>query len=240
MTDIVQKIREAVEKLKSQLLRGACSSQVAMETRCKEEAYNEVLAILDTMQEEPVCIWHDKGEEPDRDRQVMIYLSGFCYVVFYHRKDKRFYSSGNSKFYLCEVDKWAYVDDLLNLSNVQRTVKNRKEPVSEELGKASMEFAKYFGEWDYAIPCFQAGAKWQKEQDQETIEVAEDHAMLAGRMQMKEEMMAKAIDGDITFDYYGNDDKIYGCIAHDSFCLEDFGLKDTDKVKVIVIRRTDV
>ena len=52
MTDKVQKIREKVERLKSQLFRGACSSQIAMETRCKEEAYNEVLAILDTMQEE--------------------------------------------------------------------------------------------------------------------------------------------------------------------------------------------
>ena len=54
MTDKVKKIREEVEKLKSQLLRGACSSQIAMETRCKEEAYNEVLAIIDTMQEELV------------------------------------------------------------------------------------------------------------------------------------------------------------------------------------------
>ena len=54
MTDKVQKIREEVEKLKSQLLRGACSSQIAMETNCKEEAYNEVLSILDTMQKEPV------------------------------------------------------------------------------------------------------------------------------------------------------------------------------------------
>ena len=54
MTDKVQKIREEVERLKSQLLRGACSSQIAMETMCKEEAYNEILAILDTMQEEPV------------------------------------------------------------------------------------------------------------------------------------------------------------------------------------------
>ena len=50
MTDKVQRIREEIEKLKSQLLRGACSSQIAMETRCKEEAYDEVLAILDTMQ----------------------------------------------------------------------------------------------------------------------------------------------------------------------------------------------
>lgn len=88
MADKVQKIREGVERLKSQLLRGACSSQIAMETRCKEEAYNDVLAIIDTMQ---------------------------------------------------------------------------KESVSEELLKASMEFAKHFGEWDYAMPCFQAGANWRGE-----------------------------------------------------------------------------
>lgn len=54
MTNKIQKIREGIEKLKSDLIHGACSSQVAMETRCKEEAYNEVLAILDTMQEESV------------------------------------------------------------------------------------------------------------------------------------------------------------------------------------------
>ena len=52
--DKLAKVRDEIEKLKSQLLRGACSSQIAMETRCKEEAYNEVLAILDSMQEEPV------------------------------------------------------------------------------------------------------------------------------------------------------------------------------------------
>ena len=52
--DKLAKVRDEIEKLKSQLLRGACSSQIAMETHCKEEAYNEVLAILDTMQEEPV------------------------------------------------------------------------------------------------------------------------------------------------------------------------------------------
>ena len=63
MTDKVQKIREEVEKLKSQLLRGACSSQIAMETMCKEEAYNEVLAILDTLKEEPVSEELEKAAE---------------------------------------------------------------------------------------------------------------------------------------------------------------------------------
>ena len=41
---------------------------------------------------------------------------------------------------------------------------------------------------------FYRGTKWQKKQDQETIELAEDHAMLAGMEKMKEELMAKAID----------------------------------------------
>ena len=53
-TNKIDLVRAEVEKLKSNLIYGACSSQIAMETRCKEEAYNEVLAILDTMQEEPV------------------------------------------------------------------------------------------------------------------------------------------------------------------------------------------
>lgn len=54
LMDNIQKIREKIVRLKSNLMYGACSSQIAMETRCKEEAYNEVLAILDAMQEEPV------------------------------------------------------------------------------------------------------------------------------------------------------------------------------------------
>ena len=53
MTDKVQKIREEVERLKSNLIHGACASQIAMETRCKEEAYDEVISLLDSMQEEP-------------------------------------------------------------------------------------------------------------------------------------------------------------------------------------------
>ena len=43
MTQCIDKsvVLEEIEKLKGQLLYGACSSQIAMETRCKEEAYDE-------------------------------------------------------------------------------------------------------------------------------------------------------------------------------------------------------
>ncbi len=75
------------------------------------------------------------------------------------------------------------------------------------------------------------GANWQKEKDDEEKMLTYKH----GFEDCKEQMMAKAVDGVIIFDYYSGD-KTYGCIAHDSFCLEDFGLKDRDKVKVIVIK----
>ena len=44
------------------------------------------------------------------------------------------------------------------------------------------------------LDAIEFGAKWQREQDQSTIELAEDHAMLAGMNKMEEQMMAKAID----------------------------------------------
>lgn len=43
------------------------------------------------------------------------------------------------------------------------------------------------------ISFFIAGAQWQKEQDQSTIELAEDHAMLAGMEKMKQEIIDKAM-----------------------------------------------
>ena len=119
--------------------------------------------------------------------------------------------------------------------------------------------------WYYRVKNdFIAGANWQKEQFEKnrlkhcnsiTNEQAEleqgfidQHidkhqrmptfldAIEYGMRLQKEQMMAKSIDGVIAFDYYGNDNKTYGCIAHDSFCLEDFGLKDNDNVKMIIIK----
>ena len=95
----------------------------------------------------------------------------------------------------------------------------QEEPVSEELDDAAYNFVmNNFGNpkeplYKFDQRCFRAGAQWQKKQT-----------------------VAKAIDGVVTFDYYDSGNKTYGCVAHDSFCLEDFGLKDRDKVKVIVIK----
>ena len=68
--DKLSKVRAEIEKLNAQLLRGACSSQIAMETYCKEEAYNEVLAILDTMQEKPASEDLEDAIEEAKDRAI--------------------------------------------------------------------------------------------------------------------------------------------------------------------------
>lgn len=114
----------------------------------------------------------------------------------------------------CEYNQKKETDEL---THSVTKISDQEMPVSVDLENAAFDYAeacKYKGgEKLLCVEHFKAGSQWKEQQ-----------------------MMVKAIDGDITFDYYGDDDKTYGCIAHDSFRLEDFGLKDRDKVKIIVIK----
>jgi len=249
MTD-KEKFRKEVEKLKSNLIHGACASQIAMETMCKEEAYNEVLAILDSLQEEPVTsVWHNANILPNNPDAIIIEHSEYGTSIVPASKMSRYKGA-----------EWAYIDDILNHTKMYPRC-DKEEPVSEDLEEAARDILNTYepifssstsnGEpieyyspgqmrtifmkgsyWQkehclkglmnsdletaankYAIQiynmfirdettlndkegdeilseAFIAGAKWQEEQDQSTIELAEDHAMLAGMEKMKEEMMA--------------------------------------------------
>lgn len=94
-----------------------------------------------------------------------------------------------------------------------------EEPVSEELEE---EIIRYIG--------------YPQEVDEDVSTTMIRKAARHFANWQKEKMMKHAVEGVITFDYYGDGDKTYGCIAHDSFCLEDMGLKDGDKVKLIIIK----
>ena len=48
--EILTAIRTEIERLKRQLIRGACAAQVSFETSCKDEAYNEILSFLGTLE----------------------------------------------------------------------------------------------------------------------------------------------------------------------------------------------
>lgn len=62
-----------------------------------------------------------------------------------------------------------------------------EEPVSNDLEEAAHFYVDTTIEWfdsegnPCCYPAFIAGAQWQKERDQLTIELAEDHAYLAGQ-----------------------------------------------------------
>lgn len=70
----------------------------------------------------------------------------------------------------------------------------------DDVDEAAYNFALHYdnGTCDgIAQDCFIAGAEYQRKQDQQLIELAEDHAMLAGMNKMKEEMMEKAFRCEI-------------------------------------------
>lgn len=79
-------------------------------------------------------------------------------------------------------------------------------------------------------------AEWQKQRDQETIELAEDHAMLAGMNKMKEEMMKDALNCSIIMhpnDRFANYSiSAYVPPLHPASTY----ISNGDKVKIIIIK----
>lgn len=49
-----------IEKLKGLLLKGACASQISMQANCKEEAYNEILSFISTLEVKEVDLNFEK------------------------------------------------------------------------------------------------------------------------------------------------------------------------------------
>ena len=110
----------------------------------------------------------------------------------------------------------------------------KEKPVSEDLDSFAIKYAQ---DKPYPVTVCQAvkvGAKWQKEQDQSTIELAEDHAMLAGMEKMKEQMMAKAVCVTVHIDAGG-----YPYIPQIELYDYDKDVplaKEGDKYKVVLIK----
>ena len=111
----------------------------------------------------------------------------------------------------------------------------QEEPVSEDLevevdrwynNEAPKEFEDVL--YDDIEKCAKHFVDWQKQQDQSTIELAEDHAMLAGMEKMKEEMIAKVAEGKV-ISYEG----ISFPVSNE---IHKLGLEEGDKVKVIILK----
>lgn len=113
-----------------------------------------------------------------------------------------------------------------------------EQPTSEDLDE---EIKNYFSGWcmrgSREQECFfktaRHFAEWQRKKDQETIELAEDHAMLAGMMKEREEMMKDAIEVEIFREIKGNSEKEFQLR---SVRFKKDGIKLGDKVKIIIVK----
>lgn len=94
--------------------------------------------------------------------------------------------------------------------------------------------------WHDVEDACKLGAKWQKEQDQSTIELAEDHAMLAGMEKAKKQMMAKSIEAVVSQVPCSNEIILYNPSSVDKYYLPQemnkLGLNKGDKVKLVIIK----
>ena len=109
-------------------------------------------------------------------------------------------------------------DDILRYIN-----SFQEESVSDDLEE---EIGRYFKEngdkWAYTDVA-RHFAKWQKQQDQSTIELAEDHAYFAGRTKTIDEMMEKAVETTFNVSLPSS--------LYDKLCVK--GCKEGDKLLVI-------
>ena len=168
MTDKVQKIREEVERLRNlhqMKYQQLDINDIMCFVECsKRNLCDKLLSFIDSLQEEPVNIWHDASEMPKEKKVCLIRYSANdgastnnFEVVIAEPLTRRFvtrsyphktgyqhtihgentikvdeYQDRREYIPFSDINEWAYIDDLLNLSNVERTVKDWKEPVSEK------------------------------------------------------------------------------------------------------------
>lgn len=114
-----------------------------------------------------------------------------------------------------------------------------EEKLSDDLEKAAEEsleghsvadlFCGSYEAWQM-LEMFKSGSEWQRKKDKETIELAEEHAILAGKVQMKEEMMKDAVEGTVIC--YCD-----GTYCVESCCFDNNGhYKSGDKVKILIVK----
>ena len=202
MTDKVQKIREEVARI---------------QLYTQSEVLKQVLDYIDEVQKEPVSIWHDASEEPKPNMELICVGQYGNPLVL---------SSNSDSFKSRYISKWAYFNDLLNLSNVERVVKNWKEPVSKDLGDYINELSKQFPEVSFAKLSRIAVrvAKWQQERDEADRKV----------MMMKKSFDAKILPANIEETEFRLDD--YEEVAIITEMVNKGEFKMGDKVRVILIK----
>ena len=139
-----------------------------METRCKEEAYNEVLAILDSLQEEPVSKdYRERYKRIAQSEEFKKTYEGMSVGEIMHVEGEKPVSDIDFEQELYKA--FGQVKDFtLGMQIAKRFYemgKNNQEHVSEDLGEYINELSKQFPEVSFAKLSMIAVmvANWQKE-----------------------------------------------------------------------------
>lgn len=224
---------------------------------CKDKRYYEVytstnITTIETM------MW--RSDTPSEDVIVAKLTADFCggtgrYVVLFLGTQKVLggscvcYMEDGEEIPYSAIEKWASLEEGEINGDLE----------SKDLSDLIDKLSKRYPEVSFAklSRIVVAATKWQKSQDQQTIELAEEHAMLAGMMQerermmkddadlatiahlygadqMKEIMLNKAVEVEVFDDWqYGKDADRTAQPAIKLRCPE---LKIGQKVKVIIIK----
>lgn len=201
----LSKVRAEIEKYQKQIQAGAVDNRISKE---KAEAYRicvKLISIIDSMLEEPtISLWHDKVEEPEPDKELI------CIGQF---NNPLVLSSSSDSFRWNFILKWAYFDDLLKLSNVERNGKDlQEEPVSEDL---EAEIKKTFLNNECSVT------------DAVSLSAFTRIARHFANWQ-KQQIRKDAISGKVTVIYYPTD----SCLEIEATLPED-RFEDGDKVLII-------
>ena len=136
------------------------------------------------------------------------------------------------------------LDDLIAFCDSEEMQQKHLEPASEDLEDASNNYCLNIRGYPrvkdkidiFICNAFKAGAQWQKTQDQQTIELAEEHAMLAGMMQERERMIKDAIEVPVTATGMRANSKGVTTYADIEIPTKERLTPRRDKVKVIIIK----
>lgn len=181
----------------------------------------------DSLTQEPASnVWHDMSEEAENGRNIIIIDPKNFYGAVL-RKGGSQLRNHNRKSYV----KWAYIDDLQNFSNAERTVKNRNEPVSEELETFAKRESEAFAEREYEIDYI----------DRNALGKGYYWGCIDGAKWKKEQMMAKSIEAVVSQVPCSNEIIFYNPSSVDKYSLPQemnkLGLNKGDKVKLIIIKQ---
>ena len=223
------------EEWKGYTERGAATVD-ALEDNTQELAFAKGFYRGWYYRKEPVSnVWHDMSESVENGRNIIIIDPADFYGAVL-RKGGSQLKNHNKERYV----KWGYIDDLQNLSNVERTTKksNASEVTSEVTSEVSEDLEEaadncYFRNHAHARESFIEGANWQKEKDDKLFTIVYMDGLEKGKQQMVKDSISATIESDLDplWAVYGKQKIV--CKWGE---LEAKKFKEGDKVKLIIIK----